>query len=65
MFSLLSIFCAFLIAFNGLWPRLYSYESVWLDFTHIALPNMALVAVLLPVLLIVYRFTVSSESQSR
>jgi serine/threonine protein kinase len=65
MFSILSILCAFFIAFNGLWPRLYSYESVWLDFTHIALPNMVLVAVLLSVLLIIYRFTIGIAGHLR
>lgn len=56
-FSILGILCAFFIAFNGRWPRLYPYESVWLDFTHIALPNIVLVVILLPILLIMYRFT--------
>lgn len=50
-FSVLAILLAFFIAFNAFWPLLYPYETVWLDFTHIALPNIALVLFLLPILL--------------
>jgi serine/threonine protein kinase len=49
--STLGILIAFLMAFNNFWPHLYSYETVGLDFTHIALPNIMLVLILLPIML--------------
>jgi len=49
--STLGILIAFLMAFNNFWPHLYSYETVGLDFTHIALPNTMLVLFLLPIML--------------
>lgn len=54
--STLAILLAFLIAFNTFWPHLYTYETVWLDFTHIALPNIILVLILLPIMLIIYNY---------
>ena len=54
--STLAILLAFLIAFNTFWPHLYTYETVWLDFTHIALPNIMLVLILLPIMLIMYNY---------
>ena len=56
VFSACAILLAFLIAFNSLWPRLYPYETVWLDFTHIALPNILLVLILLPIMLVARNF---------
>lgn len=56
IFSTFAILVAFLIAFNGFWPRLYTYETVWLDFTHIALPNIMLVLILLPAMLMAHNF---------
>ncbi|MEO9087021.1 MAG: serine/threonine-protein kinase [Ktedonobacteraceae bacterium] len=52
-----TILLAFIIAFNAFWPRLYPYETVWLDFTHIALPNIVLVLILLPIMLMIRHFT--------
>ena len=54
--STLAILLAFLIAFNTFWPHVYTYETVWLDFTHIALPNIMLVLILLPIMLIMYNY---------
>jgi serine/threonine protein kinase len=56
-------FLTLLIDFNGFWPRLYPYESVWLDFTHIALPNMLLVLILLTLLLTAYRLINQNKGQ--
>jgi serine/threonine protein kinase len=53
-FGLIGILGGSLIAFNGLWPHLYTGESLWIDFTHIALPNMVLVIILLPLVLIIH-----------
>ncbi len=55
-FSICAILLAFLIAFNTFWPHLYTYETVWLDFTHIALPNIIIVLILLPIMLMIYNF---------
>jgi serine/threonine protein kinase len=55
-FSTCAILLAFFIAFNGFWPHVYTYETVWLDLTHIALPNILLVSILLPIMLMMYNF---------
>ncbi|MBA2285991.1 MAG: protein kinase [Ktedonobacteraceae bacterium] len=55
--SAFSILLAFIGAFNPFWPHLYAYETVWLDFTHIALPNIVLVLILLPIMLMIRHFT--------
>ncbi len=52
--STCAILLAFSIAFNTFWPHLYTYETVWLDFTHIALPNIMLVLILLPIMLLIH-----------
>ena len=57
-----AILLAFLIAFNSLWPHLYTYETFWLDFTHIALPNMLVVLILLPLMLMIHNFFKKSKS---
>lgn len=49
--SLCAILAAFVLGFNSFWSRLYAYETFWLDFTHIALPNIVLVLILLPMIL--------------
>jgi serine/threonine protein kinase len=54
--SIFAILLAFIIAFNNFWPHLYTYETVWLDFTHIALPNIMLVLILLPIMLMIHNF---------
>jgi len=54
--STLAILLAFIIAFNNFWPHLYTYETVWLDLTHIALPNIMLVLILLPIMLLIHNF---------
>jgi energy-coupling factor transport system substrate-specific component len=54
--STLAILLAFIIAFNNFWPHLYTYETVWLDLTHIALPNIMLVLILLPIMLMIHNF---------
>jgi energy-coupling factor transport system substrate-specific component len=54
--STCAILLAFIIAFNDFWPHLYTYETVWLDFTHIALPNLMLVLILLPIMLLTHKF---------
>ena len=51
IFATLAILCGFFTIFNSLWPHLYPNESVWTDFTHIALPNIMLVLILLPIML--------------
>ncbi len=53
-FGLIGILSGFLIAFNGLWPHLYTGETVLIDFTHIALPNMVLVVLVLPLVLAIH-----------
>jgi hypothetical protein len=55
-FSACAILLAFLIAFNTFWPHVYTYETIWLDFTHIALPNIMLVLILLPIMLMIHNF---------
>ena len=55
-FSICAILLAFLIAFNTFWPQVYTYETVWLDVTHIALPNIMLVLILLPIMLMIHNF---------
>ena len=52
-FSTLGMVSAFFIVFNGFWPHLYQNETVWIDFTHIALPNIVPVLVLLPIILFI------------
>lgn len=54
--STCAILLAFIIAFNNFWPHLYTYETAWLDFTHIALPNLVLVLILLPIMLVIHKF---------
>lgn len=54
LFSVIGILSSFFIVFNGFWPHLYPHESVLLDFTHIALPNMMLVLILLPGILTIH-----------
>lgn len=56
IFAALGILCGFFAIFNTLWPRLYTYETVGLDFTHIALPNILLVLILLPIMLSIRNF---------
>jgi len=51
LFSVIAILSGFFIVFNSFWPHLYPNESVLIDFTHIALPNMMLVLILLPSML--------------
>ena len=51
-----AILLAFIIAFNNFWPHLYTYETLWLDLTHIALPNIMLVLILLPTMLMIRNF---------
>jgi serine/threonine protein kinase len=55
-FSICAILLAFLIAFNTFWPHVYTYETFWLDFTHTALPNIMLVLILLPIMLMIHNF---------
>jgi serine/threonine protein kinase len=50
-FSVIGILSGFFIVFNNFWPHLYHNESLLIDFTHIALPNMMLVLILLPLIL--------------
>ncbi len=50
-FSVIGLLCGFFIVFNGFWPQFYPNESVWINLTHIALPNMALILLLLPLVL--------------
>jgi serine/threonine protein kinase len=50
-FSLIGILSGFFMVFNSFWPHLYPNESVLTDFTHIALPNIVLVLILLPIML--------------
>jgi serine/threonine protein kinase len=38
IFSIIAILLAFIIAFNTLWPHIYTYATIWLDFTHLVLP---------------------------
>lgn len=52
--SICAALVAFTAAFNTAWPLLYPYETFGLDFTHIALPNMLLLLLLLPIVLIAY-----------
>jgi serine/threonine protein kinase len=52
--STFAILLAFSMAFNNFWPHLYTYETFWLDFTHIALPNIILVLILLPIMLLIH-----------
>src|SRR5215469_10439981 len=54
LFSVIGILSGFFIVFNSFWPQLYPNESVLIDFTHIALPNMMLVLILLPLLLTIH-----------
>ncbi len=54
LFSVIGILSGFFIVFNSFWPHLYPNESVLIDFTHIALPNMMLVLILLPILLTIH-----------
>jgi hypothetical protein len=50
-FGIIGLLSGFLLVFNGLWPHLYKGELLWIDFTHIALPNLLLIVILLPLLL--------------
>jgi serine/threonine protein kinase len=50
-FSLIGILSGFFIVLNSFWPHLYLGQSILTDFTHIALPNMLLVLILLPLVL--------------
>ena len=54
LFSVIAILSGFFIVFNSFWPHLYPNESVLIDFTHIALPNMMLVLILLPPMLTIH-----------
>lgn len=54
LFSVIGILSGFFIVFNSFWHHLYPGESVLIDFTHIALPNMVLVLILLPVILTIH-----------
>jgi len=54
--STFAILLAFIIAFNNFWPHLYSYETVWLDITHIALPNIMLALILMPIMLMIHNY---------
>ena len=54
LFSITGILISFFIVFNDFWPHLYPGESALIDFTHIALPNMILVLILLPTILTIH-----------
>jgi serine/threonine protein kinase len=56
LFVIPGLLCGFFAIFNPLWPHLYAYETLGVDFTHIALPNMLLVLLLLPPLLILRNY---------
>ena len=62
IFATLGILCGFFVIFNNIWPHLYSYETLGLDFTHIALPNMVLVLILLPIMLSIRNFVIDGKT---
>lgn len=55
-FSIAGILVGFFLVFNGFWPHLYPNESLLTDLTHIALPNIIVVLLLLPPVLALQRF---------
>jgi len=63
LFSVIGILSGFFIVFNSFWPHLYPNESVLIDFTHVALPNMMLVLILLFIMLTIHgRFNKGKRS---
>ena len=65
LFAALGILGGFFTIFNNLWPPLYPKELLWTDFTHIALPNILLVLILLPIILSIHNFVSDGKASGQ